>query len=874
MTPPDARFEQIRYPSGLTALFQSNRSSPVVALQLWVRVGSGDEGPAEAGLAHVHEHMLFKGTPTRPVGAIARDIEAVGGSINAWTSFDQTVYHIVLPSRFAADGLDVLLDAVRNSVFDPTELARELEVIQEEIRRAEDQPSRTLNKLLFESAFTTHPYGRPVIGTATSVAGFTRDDVLAFYRRWYVPSNMVLVVVGDVDRAMVDGAVARYFGEGAAPATPRPARPAEPPQNALRVAIARRDTQDAHVGVAFHVPDLAAAETPAIELLSILLGQGESSILFDRVQRQTGLTQEVYAYLYAPAEPGVLMAGATFRGGDEPEDPLTVLNAVLTEIAGLRHREVSAAALQRALAILESDTIYQRQTVQGVAQRLGYFETVAGSTAFEGRFLELARRTTPGDLRRVAERYLHPDNMTVAMVLSDHENNAHVDQDEVARRARSAFDDVAREQSSFSLEPDAAGAVRYAFDDGLVVIVQPDDTAPMFAVRATVLGGLMAEDATTNGAGNLIAQLLTSGTTGRTASALAAEVDGMAASLAGFSGRNTIGLRMTALSRDFERAMGVFTDALLQSTFPQAELDRVKRETLADIAAQRDNLGGSAFRLFNERAFHGHPYAQTVLGTPTSVAGLGRSELLEYYQRTVQPSRMVIAVVGDVDPQRVLRSVAALVRPTSPAAPRSLPVPEQPSGENLPAVVVDHRDRQQAHLVVGYQTESLRGPNRYALEVLGAIAGGQGGRLFVELRDKQSLAYSVNAYASCGYDAGTFAFYIATSPQKVEAALQGIREQAARLRDEGVTEEELRRAQRFLVGRRDIGLQRHSARAGFYAFDELYGAGYDAGYSVAAQIEAVTLDDVQRAATLYLRPEREIVAIVGPVTAEAVSPPR
>jgi zinc protease len=186
-----------RLPNGLTVLVEENHAAPVAALQVWVRVGSADELPGEAGLAHLHEHMLFNGTARRGPGEIARAIEACGGEINAWTSFDQTVYHVVVAGQFLAQGIDVLADAITSAAFDPQELEREIEVVCEEIKRSLDSPTRKLSKELFATAFTRHPYGRPVIGTEESVRGFTREGILRFYRRWYQPENCVLVAVGD-----------------------------------------------------------------------------------------------------------------------------------------------------------------------------------------------------------------------------------------------------------------------------------------------------------------------------------------------------------------------------------------------------------------------------------------------------------------------------------------------------------------------------------------------------------------------------------------------------------------------------------------------------------------------------------------------------
>lgn len=856
--------EQFEHGSGLSVIYLQNKAAPVVALQMWVRVGSGDETEAEAGLAHVHEHMLFKGTATRGVGEIARDIESVGGSINAWTSFDQTVYHIVVPSRFADRGLDVLLDAIANSAFDADELERELEVIQEEIRRSEDIPRRSLSRMLFETAYQSHPYGRPVIGTHESVAAFTRDNILSFYRRWYQPRNMNLVVVGDIERGAVEAAVDRYLGQRTdAGPVERQARIEEPAQTSLRVATEFRDIQDGHLAIAFHVPDVAHEDTPALELLAILLGQGESSILFENVQRRRGLTNEIYSYLYSPAEPGIFMVGGSFSQEGGPTAPLDVIDAVIEEVASLAHAELSIQDLRRARTILESDTIYQRQTVEGVAQRLGYFETVAGSAEFESRFLALAQQVTPADLRAVAERYLHADNCTVALLLPDAIAEV-IDDDGTAERVRAAFERVAAVAEAPTMEPDAEGVIRHEFPNGMVAIIQPDLTAPLFSIRAAVMGGLLAEDPSTNGSSNLIAHLMTSGTTTRSASAIALEVDGLAASMSGFSGRNTIGLRMTALSRDFSEAVEIFADSLFHSSFPPDELERARREVLGELAAQRDNLGGSAFRLFSEQAYAGHPYEMSVLGTADSVGSLDREELLEIYRRLVQPSRMVVSIVGDVDPAAVIATLGRTFEETSPAAPRVVTT-HGPAERELGLVELgEHRDRRQTHIVLGFATEPLDGENRYAFDVLSAILGGQGGRLFVELRDRQSLAYSVNAYASAGLDAGSFAFYIATSPSKVQQATDGIWDEIGRLVEDGVTEDEVIRAQRFLIGRRDIGLQRLSARAGYFTFDELYGRGYAHGYGYADRVNAVTAEQIRAAVQTYMVRERGVQVVIGP----------
>src|SRR6478609_36225 len=198
--------------NGLTVVLQENHAAKVVAFQAWVAVGSADEPADLAGIAHVFEHMLFKGTARRGVGQIAQEVEAAGGEINAWTSFDQTVYHLVMASRFFDTGLDILADALQNSSFDPQELERELKVVLEEVKQGEDNPARVATQTLFGTSYLKHPYRLPVIGYTKTVKSFTRERLLDFFHRWYVANNVTLVVVGDFDPQKAKKKIAEAFG--------------------------------------------------------------------------------------------------------------------------------------------------------------------------------------------------------------------------------------------------------------------------------------------------------------------------------------------------------------------------------------------------------------------------------------------------------------------------------------------------------------------------------------------------------------------------------------------------------------------------------------------------------------------------------------
>lgn len=858
---------QLTHESGLTVLHHRRAGSPVVALQAWVRAGSADELQGQFGLAHVHEHMLFKGTARRGVGEVAREIESIGGSVNAWTSFDETVYHLVVPSRFAGVGVDVLVDALRNSAFEATELESELQVIQEEILRGEDMPSRVLGQNMFAAVFREHPYGRPIIGTNESVAAFTRENVLDYFAQWYRPQNITLVVVGDIEERalmqLLDEAASGWTGSRTQP----PRRSPEPPQRELRSTVDFRDVRTSHLNLAFRGPALADDDVAPLEVLATLLGGGESALLFERLQRGAGLVNGAYAYLYAPRDPGMLLIGASFRGsvgedGSRPPEPLEVLAATSRELARAQHVPFSSREIRRAVRMIESDAIYETETVQGVAQRIGYFHTVAGDVEFERRFREQLASVGPDDILRVAREYLVPSRMTVGMMLPDTVSSHGVTHERIAEAVTDAWEGVEADLSP--VHSDSDDVVVHHVEGGPTIIAVRDDTSPTFAIRAAVLAGLYAESDANNGINALTAHLLTSGTTTNGTSELARRIDELAASVSGVGGRNSIGLAMSGLSVDFDEALDIFAECLFESSFPADEVARLRRESLDAIDAREDNLAGSAMRQFNRYLYAAHPYAMTTLGERASMTRITRQDLIDYHRATLRPERMVVSVVGDIDPEHMVRSIAARFTRDVEGPGWEFNTPAAPPAADA-QWLQSERDRQQAHIVVGFPAASMLDDDAVHFELLAAVLGGQGGRLFVELRDRQSLAYSVSAFATQGYDVGSFAVYIATGAANVDLAVEEIRRLLRDVAAGGITNEELERAQRYLIGRRDVSMQSRGNRATSMTFNELYGRGYRWGFpdAYAERVNAVTAEDIRDAAS-RLSAEREVVSVVRP----------
>jgi zinc protease len=854
----------VRYqlPSGLTVVLQENRAAKVVAFQAWVGVGSADEPPELAGIAHVFEHMLFKGTARRGVGQIAQDIEGAGGEINAWTSFDQTVYHLVLASRYFDTGLDILADALFNSSFDPVELERELRVVLEEVKQGEDNPGRVATQTLFGAAYLKHPYRRPVIGYSRTVKSFTRERLLEFFHRYYVASNITLVIVGDFDAARARQKIAEAFAGAPAGSPSVRTTPREPVQRAPRAAAVTQDVREAHLAVAFHVPGIRHPDTGALDLASILLGQGDSSRLTVGVKRQRQLVNDVYAYSYTPRDPGLLVTGATL-----PAERLdAALDGILAEVFRLRFDEVSAEELQKAQAIVEADAVYQKETVQGQARKLGFFETVAGGLDYEDEYNRQVRAVTPAAVREAARRYFTVENASVAVLLPEAEaGEVAALERHLVERLRHALAAAEERWGARTTRVATDEVVRVTLPSGARLLVKRDPSVGLVAMRAVWMGGLRYEDDKTNGVNNLLAALVTRGTRSRSGDQIAREVEGMAGSLGGFSGRNSFGMRAELLARHWERGLEIVADCILHPAFAEEELDKERRQVLEEIRAQRDNVSAEAFRLFSQALYPKHPYRFDVMGSAESVVGITRRRLVDYYKRHVAPAQMTLAIVGDVDPAKVIDKARALFGAGSQKEPAVVPAPppaDPPPPE--PVQVFRFQNKQQAHVVYGFPGTTVSDPDRFPLEVLSTILSGQGGRLFVELRDKRGLAYRVSAFSVEGVDPGYVAVYIATSPENLPVAVAGIEDELGRVMSQPVPKAELERAKRYLVGAHEISLQRRAALASTLAFHECYGLGWDEYRRYSAGILAVGAADVQRVARKYLDPRHAIVATIKP----------
>ena len=405
---------------------------------------------------------------------------------------------------------------------------------------------------------------------------------------------------------------------------------------------------------------------------------------------------------------------------------------------------------------------------------------------------------------------------------------------------------------------------KYVLENGIQVLIKENSSIPLFAARAAFLGGIRYEDESTNGVSNFVSRMLTRGTETRSAQDIAEQIESIAGDVSGFSGRNSFGVTVESLSKNFSEAFDIFSDVLLNPSFDAQEIERARREILAEINRQGDNLLKTTVNLFLETLYTEHPYKYNSLGTVDTVSDFHGADLATFYEKYARPENMVITVVGNVNEEVVLSLVkekfGGLEKGKSP-----LPViAAEPAPSEIKTKVDTKPDKAQMHIIMGFQAPTLKDKDHYAFEVLNTILSGQGGRLFLELRDKKSLAYTVTSFYTPGLEPGFFGVYIGTAPPKEEEAISGIKSELELLLKDGVTDTELTRAQNYLVGNFEIGLQQNSAQAAKITFDELYGIGWEEYQKYPDNIYSVTKDDVLEAARKYIKLDSYILTIVKP----------
>jgi zinc protease len=843
--------------NGMQVLVQEDERFPLVSIRLYVHAGSGYEEPGEEGISHLLEHMVFKGTAKRSPGQVAGDIERAGGYLNAATGFDQTVYKIDLPAEHWALGLDVLQDMIFGAAIDPEELASEKLVVLSELERSEDSPQRRLFYRLQSMLWPGTTYAHPILGTRESLDGITREDIKRYISRMYQPRKMLLVVCGNVREHEIMPEIERLFGGLAnsgerLPLSPSPFELAA--GKGPEVEILNGPWKKAYLSAAFPIPGMQTEDATALQVLGHLLGGDQSSRLYRTFKYERQLVDQI------SVSPVMLSRGGMFviQAQLDPDKVEQFWTQLMVELSTLRADSFSAQEYQRARINIEDSIFQAKETLGGLASKLGFLQFFMGSLKEEDRFLYELRNITPDHVQEALDTHLVPARLRAALMLPEQVQlpiQFLEDAVTVSWKAEAAPKVRAEEAASRSQE------VRIEdLGHGRTMVVIPDDTLPYTALTLTWKGGDSLLPPDRQGLAALAGRVLTQGTADMTAPAIQDFLSDRAAQVDAFSGREQFTLSAKFLTRYSQDIVDLIGRIIAEPAFLPEEVARAKTEQVASIREREDQPLGLVFRNVFPFLFRDHHFAYYHLGMAEEILAYTPEQIRSFWQEQ-RSMPWVLSLCGQID-ERVVTGLRDRLTAIEPAA---RPTPGPPTWSEGRRQELTLADRNQAHLLVIFRTpgqgETEATPG---LTLLRTALAGQGGLLFSELRDTKSLGYSVTAMLWQSPHAGFLAFYIGTSPDLVDQALDAFREIVERLSREPLPDEDLQRAKNLLEG--DYFRENQSLLARSNEAASLLVKGLDMGYNreLIELAGRLSPEQVQAIAREYLRWDEAYVMKVAP----------
>jgi len=826
------------FENGLRVMIKEDHRNPIVVFSAFMDIGSAYEGEyMGSGISHLIEHMLFKGTKKYPPGAIENILHIYGGEIQGFTSYDYTGYRITILKEHKDVALDVLKEMLTSPMFNAKELKKEMQVIEREMEMNRDEPGRRLSRLTFSSAYITHPYRVPIVGYKENFARLERNDLVRFFGSNYTPERTIIAVVGDIDKEAMFNDIEELFGKIPRGGNVSLALPREPDQIAVRYTEEKLDIDGAYLNIAFHSTGLLDKDLYALDILSFILGQGESSILNENIRMEKETVLSISSYNYTPRDPGLFIISSVLK----EENVKKAIDEIMGTLDAVKEKGVTSEELAKAKNNFIAGYIYQKETIQSRANDMALGELLAGDPGFFELYIKRIESITLDDIRRAAKKYLTRDNMTV-VVLSKSGNTLNPASSPLAQEGR-------RELKKITLE------------NKLPVLVCENPALPILSITLLFKGGVRIETEEQNGISKLTSLMLMDGMDSMRREEIARFYESKGMSVESYSGNNSLGISVKCLKEHAEDALKLVADLCIHSSFPEEELERERNEAGYIIDIQDDRLFNHGHRRLKGLLFKKHPYRFQVAGTHESIDKIEREDILRFRAGILSADNMVLGISGDCD-SREMELLAEKYFSKVPLRETSPIVPEkEPAMKEARRLLID-TDKEQSLVLIGFHGIDIYSSERYAIEVMADILSSESGILFKNIREKKGLSYATGAFHVLGLDPGYIALYALTSRENIYKVKDIMFREITAFIKKGGDEKEIQKSKNHLKAMRRIAMQTDSSFIFTSSLDELYGLGYDNYKDYDKNIDAVTRKDIKRAAKEFLTLNRCAVVIL------------
>lgn len=867
-----------KLPNGLTIVMKEVHSAPVVNAQIWFRTGSLNEHSGITGISHLLEHMLFNSSKNFKKGEITRLVQERGGIENGATAQDFTYYWNMMSSDHLEFAIKILAEKTGNALLRQDELKNEKGIVLSEIHGYANQPDRQLYDAVNYTAFSVHSYRHPIGGWETDVANVPHRNLVDYYNKYYHPNNATLVLVGDFNTATAMKFASKYFGAKPAGKQPAASYTTEPVQRGEKRITLHREGNSERILLAYHIPAFSNKDTWALMMLDQVLSGGRASRLYQSLV-ETGLAAGTWSSASSRRYPGLFYIGATAMKGVSA-DKLEA--AVLDLIEQAKKQPPTENEMQAARNQLQAYLIFQNDSVSDQGEQLGYYNTI-GSWKDLDRLFDGIMKVTPEQVRQVAEKYLTSDNRTVGRFIP---SNSGQDTQSAMPAPMQAYKNPTWNKLNKYPKTVLSKAVtkstvkasksklmipsRHVLDNGMVLLVQENHSNPTVAISGMVKAGSCFDPAGKSGTADLTSAMLNRGTTQRSALDIASQIEFVGASIGFSAGDESAGFDAQCLKKDLKLTVELLADQLRNPSFPENQYRMLLNQRLNGIEQSKESTDAQAFRAFGNTVFpEGHAYHSLTFDQQLKeTASIKKDDLAAFHKAYYRPDNMIVTVVGDVTPKEVRSLIEQYFGDwKSEGKKPEVNIPLVKTQSSPKKIIIDMPDKKEVTVVMGFASEIKRkDPDYYAYRIMNQILGGSGALgsiLGQEIREKRGLAYSVYSTYSGTLGAGPWFATLGTSPENTPKAIDTLTQVIKKFKTTGPTEAEFKNAKQFVVGVLPIALETNSGMAGFMTSIENIGLGMDYLQKYKSIYDAVTIEQVKKAAKRYLHPESATLVIAG-----------
>lgn len=845
-------YSTFKLDDGHTVIIKEVHDNPIVIIDTWINTGSVNETDENNGVAHFLEHLFFKGTSKHPPGDFDCILESKGAVTNAATSKDFTHYYILMPSKEFDLALDLHSDMLLNPLIPRKEMEKERKVVLEEIAKTNDNPQSKLYENLNKLLYKEHPYKREVIGKKEVIETITREGVLDFYNKWYSPSNMTTVIVGDVDTAKTLAAVKRSFSLN------NPRCPQKSPKPVYKV-DKRPETQvetdvklkveTGYMIIGFKGCTAAnSKDSYALDVLATLLGDGRTSRLYKDIKEQKEIVYSIDAGHSSMKDDSTFYVSANF----EPENLQKVKAAVFEDINKLKEGTISSQEIQKAKNIIERDTYYSRESVSNIADEIGYTMILTGDPNYYSNYLSNIKKVTAKELKEVANKYLDINHAAISVVLPENCEIPCANVKKVDKTYEAKL--VSKNKNT----------TKYILPNKATLLINQNKTNDIIAMDIIVKGGNFTEK--TAGLGSLTADAMLKGTKKYPKEKLSELLEENGIIIAPQAGSDAFSVGFKFTKNEMPLALDIFDEVMNRATLDSCEIEKIKSDKLTAIKNSRENPSSVAFEEFKTVMWENTAYGNTGKIFEKTIPTIKREDISDFYSNLFDPENMVISINGNVDEQEMINYFSSV-----------FPVKSQGKKVNLTdyakqfkptqscRVVKVAKNVEASWIVIGWMTDGLLNQKDWAtLEIIDSIlGGGMSSRLFCDLREQQGLAYQIGSTSSANINKGVFAVYIGTNPQTATLSRDEMLKEVNIFKKEFVCDKELSRAKDKLLGNYILSMETNMEKASTIGWTEASGRGYDFIDKYADLINSVTVQDIITVSDKYFS-KPYVMSVVGP----------